>query len=448
MSLFDGRADSLSMPEAWCLQPAHLEETTDSYSGNLSLGAGLTNSSAVGMFLFGTASFDPCNPLHGGFAHFQSVMSQFGLGEESTIEARSLAALYRPFIAPRRYDRLRVALQGTSVSAHSLVLGRGTSPFKAHRSHCPVCLRRDIPALGYAPAYRYHQVKGVQTCLDHDVALVSACDICRRPFLRNTATTRYCVMCGADLVQGIKCVGLVLKPAWRRYTELCASVFRRGVPSAIDQRWYPMTVQDRVASRSGALGANLGRLLTIEYGNAGLMALGRSPQHAPTLAWPALFLTGYDACDPIACMLILAALTEPREWASLPQCAESAWLFDRIEPNQDIASEMTTTAVRQIYRGESLRSLAGSLDIPENRLKRWVRAYPEGWNRVRNFRVRSAKRRLESALRRNPQASKTAIFRTHRAAAQTVCAADPTFLPALLSPPAVAEPQQLDLGSL
>lgn len=443
MSLFDGRVEALSTPEAWCLQSPHAEETTDSYSGNLSLGAGLTSSGALGRFLFGTPSYDPCNPLHGGFGHFQKVMSRFGLGEESTIETRSLAALYRPFLAPRRYELLRSALDGIAVSAHSLVLGRGTSPFKVDRSHCPECLRRDIASWGYAPAYRYHQVEGVRTCLDHDVALVSACSICCRPFPRATGTTRYCLMCGADLALSLKTVAPALNPAWRRYAELCASVFRQEVPSAIDQRWYRVTIQDRVPSRCGALGANLGRLLLNEYGSAGLLALRRSPQHAPTLSWPMLFLAGYDACDPVACMLILAVLADSREWASLPQCPQSAWLFDRIEPNRDIASELTPAAVRQIYRGLSLREIAASLNVPENRVKRWVRAHPDAWKRVRDFRIRSAKRKLESEVRRNPKASKTALFRKYRAATQTVCAADPAFLGTLLSPSAVSVPQQM-----
>ncbi len=413
-----------------CLPRVIFDETDESLVANVAAKNGIADFRDATCLMFGSRNVDVSRPFHFGFQHLRDIYAKHDEDFAcQVIDRSSFLALFRPFLSMGRYklaSTIMLCAENPKQRINSLGIGDGV--FKDLRSHCPRCVAESVELLGYAPVLRSHQIRGVSVCHIHGCALIDGCTLCGAPFPRQSQILAACQRCGQPWRAPEQSLAKV-PPVFHRYARLVAAVFHRKVPSAVDHRWYQERARRVVASRSGNSGENLARHLLAQYGRSFLEHVCRSPLSAPTFGWPALFLERRVLMrDPLAGLLLIAALAEEGEWGNLPTSPESEWTYDRCVPNSDLANEVNATVLRALYAGESTRLIASAQKISYGRLKRWTAAYPGLRQRIDRYRIQSARRTLARAAIRTPDATRTAIELCHSSEYRLLSKVDPEWL--------------------
>lgn len=403
------------------------DEPTFNYVTRLDRLTGGVDRQRIVTELFGKPGIRVDRPFHGGFGHFAE---HFADGAEPCPSAmardHSMLGLFRPFVAPERFERALKQTIGDSVTGVYEVIGaRATGVFRESPGVCLKCVEGDIRDHRPPHYQRVHQVIACQVCPEHGTPLTTICASCGVPLRYTELPSNECHSCGATLEPGTLDVGLASNPELATRLAKVIQWFLNSTLTITDEACRLATLRERtrtaVRSGSGAIGDNLALRLTQAYGPSFLDQLGLAPNSAPRFGWPALMIHGrLLSADPIANSLLIALLFESvDDYARSSVAIASNAVVSEPSQRQPLAcSQITRRIVQDALGPERLADVAQKHGLGSQILTKWVAAYPGLSERRRDsgirIQLRRCKRKILTQLGDQAGLSRTQVALTNR----------------------------------
>jgi len=307
----------------------------------------------------------------------------------SELESLSFLDFFQPF---ERNGYSRRPCRGRRLS-YERVTRRHLGSLKSRLAFCPLCTQEDCEQLGISYWRRTHQVRCNEVCEKHLYLLLDTCPHCDRPFPELELPQPSCRLCGGDLIDTSIHPEKLQEPIEELLRIAVASrlLVTGAVRQSLDLDQVRRVVRQRVRCRVPRRFNNVARFVLERLGRDRLDRLGIHPWKAPTLGWPAIYLSGRWPNASSLIELVLFGLFGDDNHV------HSYWTG----PGELIAANPHRPALqldlgflRNMYRAKSWGEAYENAGLSPSHASNICSAYPGLKQRIEDFRRRRSTRRL------------------------------------------------------
>lgn len=424
---------------------AQPDQTLDSIAAWVWLQNGLRTWPDALEAVFGSRSIKADRPFFNGVSHaFEAVDGAGHSSLDAWIDRQSFLALFTPFTDPERLRTAKEKLVSNRLAGLPMTLGCDSLPLlRNDRRYCPACVQEEIRRLGFGYSHRTHQVRGVDFCPVHGIAL-------ELPPQGEAGIAAPRGLITAPWTAGDGDGSEWASPQDREPDQNLArwvgAVFAGDVPTV--GRWQRLGAIEaridkmpRIRGEPSSQARRLENLLVRVHGSNRLAEMGLPVTEGVTSHWPALLLAGHAFCDhPTANLLVLSALFEgPAEYAgAVAQVCEPPTEPKpvRMPPPRSLRRVWSLALIKELLREPSLAVVAEKHGFCLQTLRDHLAAYPDLHDRrpaaLGRARRRRARHTIRAFVRDTPQATRRMLCRQHKSAYNNALRHDREWLEEIL----------------
>ena len=358
-----------------------------------------------------TSAFD--RPYHFGWGHFSQYLQRHGC-DYDCIENFSPLPLFRPFVAPDRFERSVTVALTRQVGSWNPTQQQSSTIFRASPALCPKCVAADCEAFGSSWFRRTHQAVSVTSCPEHGCMLLNSCPSCGSEFPKHAPPAPKCKQCGNTMASTMPTA-----PAELAVAKIVQAIYAGALPSAslaLRLATLRARVAERVQNRSGVVGDNLARRVLQYFGRTYLESLNLAPDKAPCFAWPMLLIHGLHFTDhPTPNILLISMLFDSVEdYADALEEQRARCGTAEPKNNRHLIGVCNITPVmfRAAFR-HTIEEAVARTGGNEKRLMDWFSAYPKLSARRKAFHARQQllrdRRILQRYVAQDPQIKRASL---------------------------------------
>lgn len=397
-----------------------------------------------------TSTFDGLH--HFGWGHFTEYLLRHGC-DSNCIEDFSPLPLFRPFVAPDRFERSETAALTGQIGNWNPAQQQTSSTYRATPAICPKCVAADCEAFGSSWLRRTHQAVSVTSCPDHGCLLLDSCPSCGSEFSKYDPPSLKCRQCGNTIASTVPAA-----PAELFVAKIVQAIYEGQLPNAsmaLRMATLRARVAERVPNRSGVVGDNLARRVLQHFGRNYLESLNLGPDKPPCFAWPMLLIHGLHFTDhPTPNILLISMLFDSVEdyaGALEDQRARCGTVEPTTSRHLIGVGNITPAMFRAAFR-HTIQEAVARTGGNEKRLMDWFCAYPKLSARRKAFHARQQllrdRRILQRYVAQDPQIKRASLREICERQLWRLRNTDPVWLNQLVPKRAGERPKKQSASSI